>query len=226
MKIFVGIPCARHYKPFWSSMDSFIPALKKEVEVESHTVFDQDIATARNEIAEKFLASDADYLLFLDDDHSGHTIEMFDALLDPMLENSAYVCAIKCYKRAFPYDTNLLVRSGANEKELGLKEGMGRYQAIDLDKGYSYLDVVGFGMTLIKRMAFLTVGKPYFVSKNNCNEDNYFCEQLGIRGIQPVGCFEHTLQHADIGQHNARKLRNEGFEKLKKQHPDLRVLVA
>lgn len=226
MKIFIGIPTIRRYEPFWQSMASFIPALRREVDVIECIVEGKDIATARNIIAEQFLASDADYLLFLDDDHEGHTIEMFDAILDPIINNNVYICALKCYKKGFPYDTNLLVFSGANEKALGIAAGKGEFMAVDLSNGYMYMDVVGFGMTLIQRMAFMTVGKPYFVAKNNCNEDNYFCKKLLYFGIQPVGCFDLTLGHGGIAIKEIPKLRHEGWIRLKEKYPDMKVLVS
>ena len=226
LKIFIGIPTVRHYEPFWQSMASFIPALERECDVIEHIVTGKDIATARNEIAEKFLSTDADYLLFLDDDHAGHTVEMFDALLDPVLINNAYICAMKCYKRAFPFDTNLLIFSGVNEKAMGIAEGKGEFMAIDQPSSYMYVDVVGFGMTLIQRMALIKVGKPYFNTVNNCNEDNDFCKRLLKFGVQPVACSEYTLEHGGIPVADIPRLKKEGWAQLKKQHPDLKVLVS
>lgn len=222
MKLFVGIPTIRHYQPFWDSVSSFLPAIRLEgIGVQECIVRGQDIATARNMIAKAFLESDCDYLLFLDDDHSGHTLEMLDAILDPMLENNAYVCAVKCYKKGFPYDTNLLVFSGINQKALGLKEGVGEFRAIDAPNGYMYMDVVGFGMTIIRKKAFLLAGEPYFVSEDNSHEDNYFCKRLHQFGIQPVGCFQYALEHDGISIAKIPELRQEGWDKIKEAYPNM-----
>ena len=229
-KTFIGIPTVRRDESFWESMDSFIPALKEECEVEVCIVKNKTIAEARNEIASRFLDSDADFLLFLDDDHSGHTIEMFDAILDPLVNNNAYMCGIKCYTKVFPYCSNILIYSGADEKKLGLQEGSGKYMPIDLDNGYMYVDLVGFGMTLLSRKAFSIIEPPYFFSQDvngrSCREDNYFCDKLNKMGIKPVGCFKYTLTHNGIDGVMVRQLRDEGMNRLREKFPDMKVLVS
>lgn len=224
--IFVGIPTSRVYKPFWESLSNFLPALSLKYKYEIFTVSDKPIADARNEIAKKFLESDKDYLLFLDDDHSGHTMEMFEKILDPILKNACVMCGIRCYARNFPYPSNIQVYFKGDREKLGLKENDGKYMPIEINIGYVYCDLIGFGMTLVTRKAFELVGVPYFVGQNNMYEDNYFCDKLVEKGVQPVGCFEHTLEHNGIGLHNALILRDKGMSKLKEQYPDMKVLVS
>jgi hypothetical protein len=226
MKVFIGIPSVRNYEPFWKSMDEFLPILKRQVDVEVCIVKDKTIAEARNQIVDEFLASDSDYLLFLDDDHSGHTLQMFNSLLDPILNNNAYMCGMKCYTKIFPYFSNISIYSNVNEKELGIVEGSGKYMPVDFDRGYGYVDLVGFGMTIVSRGTFDLIEKPYFISKDNKGEDNYFCDNLIKAGIRPVGCFEDVLEHMGIGKHNDRILRDKGYAELKEKYPDMKVLVA
>ena len=226
MKILVGIPTCRNYEPFWKSIDGFFHILKRQVDVEVFIVENKTIAEARNEIADKFLLSDSDYLLFLDDDHAGHTLQMFNALLDPILNNDSVVCGMHCYTKIFPYFSNISVYSNVDEKSLGIKEGTGKYMPVDLDGGYGYVDLLGFGMTIVSREAFNLIDKPYFVGENNVHEDNYFCEQLIKAGHRPIGCFDHVLEHQGIGRYNARILRERGFSELRQKHPDMKVLVA
>ncbi len=230
MKIFIGIPSARRYEPFWKSMETFIPELKQECEVEVCTVYDKPVAEARNIIASRFMDSDSDYLLFLDDDHSGHTLEMFDKILDPLVNNNSYMCGVKCYTKTFPYSSNILIYSGIDEKKLGIPPGSGKYMPIYLDAGYMYVDLVGFGMTILNRMAFKIIKEPYFFSENvngrMTREDNYFCDKLNKMGIKPVGYFGHTLEHNGIGEHNAPEMRREGYTRLKAQYPNHSVLVS
>lgn len=224
--IFIGIPTSRIYKLFWESLSIFLPKLGEKYKYEVYTVSDKLLADARNEIAKKFLESDKDYLLFLDDDHSGHTLEMFEAILEPILKNSSNMSGIRCFARGFPYPSNIQVYSKFDEKAAGLKEGQAKYIPVDLDKGYIYCDLIGFGMTLITRKAFELVGEPYFVGQDNMREDNYFCDKLVEKGIQPVGCFNYTLEHNGIGIHNALPLRNAGIATLKEKYPDMKVLVS
>ena|ERR1700741_2045840 len=226
MRIFIGIPSIRHYEPFWKSLDEFIPILKRMCDVHIEIVKNKGVAEARNEIVDKFLESEYDYLLFLDDDHVGHTLQMFNSILDPILNNGAMMCGIKCYTKLFPYFSNISVYSNVNEKELGIKEGSGKYIPVDLDKGYGYVDLVGFGMTIVSRETFKLMNKPYFICEYNKGEDNYFCDNLIKAGIRPVGCFEHVLTHEHIGRHNARILRERGMAEIKEKYPDMKVMVA
>lgn len=224
--IFIGIPTSRVYKPFWESLSEFLPKLREKYKYEIFTISNKLIADARNEITENFLKSDKDYLLFLDDDHSGHTMEMFEAILNPILKNDSVMSGIRCFARNFPYPSNIQIYSKVDRKAFGLKEDQGKYIPIDMEKGYFYCDLIGFGMTLVTRKAFEIAGEPYFIGKDNMREDNYFCDKLVEKGIQPVGCFDYTLEHGGIGIHNALILRDEGISKLKKQYPDMKVLVS
>lgn len=229
MRVMVGIPTVRRYEPFWKSMDNFIPILKNMCDVEICVVKDMKVAEARNTIVDIFLKSECDYLLFCDDDHVGHTLQMFNAILDPMLNNNASMCGIKCHTKLFPYASNLLLYSGVDEEKMGIKKGSGKYMPMDFDKGYTYCDLVGFGMTIVSRETFNKIKPPYFISNPECGqgkEDNYFCDKLVASGIKPVGCFEYTLQHMDIGRHNAMVLREQGMKQLKEKYPDMKVLVS
>lgn len=219
--IFIGIPSVRKYKPFVESMEVFIPSLIEKHTIEIYTVSNKSRAEARNSIVSRFLSSDKEYLLFLDDDHSGHKSDMVGALLDPLINNGRLVCAIKCYSREFPYFSNLAEYSGVN-----LEGGIGKYRPIDENKGYIECDLVGFGMTMIAREAFNRIKEPYFISNNNCREDNYFCEKLVLSGSRPIGCFDYLLEHDGINEFNSIELRNKGIEELKNKNPDMKVLVS
>lgn len=229
MKIFLGIPSCRRYEPFWKSMEEFIPILSRQCDVIFCTVHNKTVAEARNMIVDMFLKSDADYLLFLDDDHRGHTLQMFNSLLDPLLNNGSFMCGIKCRAKKFPYASNLLIYSKVDEEKLGIKKGCGKYMPINLHKGYAYCDLVGFGMTLISRETFNRIESPYFISDPEVGqgrEDNYFCDKLVKIGKYPVGCFDYTLEHQGIGFHNADILYEQGLAELKKKYPDMKVLVS
>lgn len=221
VKLFIGIPTIRHYEPFWNSLSLFLNNLLGKYDYQVFKVSNKSLAEARNEIVSRFLKSDKDYLLFLDDDHSGHTVQMLDSLLDPLINNGRMVCAIKCYARIFPHFSNLLQYSGVD-----LGEGRGKYRPIDDNEGYCECDAVGFGMTLVSRETFKRINEPYFISKDNTKEDIYFCDKLNLSGMRAIGCFEYVLEHNGINEHNALELRNKGIEELKIKNPDMRVLVS
>ena len=133
MRVFIGIPSVRRYEPFWKSMDEFILILKRMCDVEVCVIKGMKVAEARNTIVDMFLKSTCDYLLFCDDDHVGHTLQMFNACLDPILTNNACMCGIKCHSKTFPYASNLLMYSNVDEGKLGIKKGSGKYIPIDAD---------------------------------------------------------------------------------------------
>ena len=199
--ILIGIPTIREDKNFWDSMRVFLPAMNKIYDIEIVEVRNKQIAYARNLIVEMFLQSDKDYLLFLDDDHSGHTIEMVEALFKP----GVLVCAIKCYARFFPHFCTLGDYSGLNHPR-------GRYQFKDLKSGYERCDLVGFGMTLIDKQVFSKLSIPCFAWWPDKAEDNYFCEQLLANDVRPMGCFDYVLTHNGVDDSNLEGLRNRGLD--------------
>lgn len=214
MKLNIGIPSARYYQPFWESISSFLVEAKKKYEIEVNVVRDLPIDQARTKIVESFLSGSADYLLFLDDDHEGHTIEMLNALVSV----NTHVCAIKCHSRFFPYLPNVLYYSGFPNERV-------KYKYHEMGNGFHESDLVGFGMTLIRRDTFDKFELPYFVGEDNRKEDNYFCDKLIKSGIRPVGCWDFTLSHQGIGSHNFQELKETQMkliiEDLVKKNPGI-----
>lgn len=221
IKLFIGIPSIRNYEPFWKSLELFLHNIIDKYDYQVFKVCNKSLSEARNEIVSRFLESDKEYLLFLDDDHSGHTIRMLESLLDPLINNGRLVCAMKCYARKFPYFSNLLEYSGVD-----LGDGRGKYRPIEDSEGYCECDLVGFGMTVISREVFKRIREPYFVSKDNAREDVYFCDKLVLSGSRPIGCFDYVLDHNGINKNEALRLRDEGIKELKINHPDMKVLVT
>lgn len=203
MKLLIGIPTCREDKNFWDSMAKFLPDANILFELEVIEVRNKPIADARNIIVDYFLSKDFEYLLFLDDDHSGHHMGMLYALL----KNNYPICAMKCYARFFPHLCTLMNLSG-----LGTDKG--KYQTKRNTEGYDECDLVGFGMTLIKRELFDKLDKPYFKSINNQKEDNYFCDSLIAKGIRPVGCFDYVCTHDGVDDSNVIHLRNTGLSSI------------
>lgn len=213
----IGIPSVRNRKDFHDSMDAFLPALAKVHQIEVIEVRNRPVDEARNKIAEFFLSKEYDYLLFLDDDHTGHTVEMVEALLKP----DAPVCAIKCYAKKFPHFCALMDYSSS------AKSSLGRYVSKETNQGYEECDLVGFGMTLIRREVFLRLQKPYFLAFEGIKEDCYFCDNLKSIGVKILGCFDFTLCHDGIGEHNVKDLMEEGAsdiaQKIQDQEPGFKL---
>ena len=164
---------------------------------------------AQNRITSYFLSSDFNYLLFLDDDQYGHTVEMVDALVAA----DTYCAVMKTYVRHFPYPCALMMRH---------PDINAFYVGVEKDSGTQEIDMCGFPMMLIRRDLFPILGEPYFQSRPSSDRkwvtDELFCERLKLLGIRPVGIFDYCLDHGDITKDNVMERRQNdaksGGEKL------------
>lgn len=159
-------------------------------------VRDTFLPDAQNQIACSFLASNYDYLLLLDDDQWGHTLEMLDCLI----EANTYVATIKTYQRQYPYACAIFKKL-QNNIVVPIENG----------EGYVECDLTGFPMTLFSRGLFEFLEEPYFrpyeVNGRTWNSDVDFFSRLSDKGIKPIGCFQHVLNHADITEENVKQKR-------------------
>jgi len=207
--IFVGIPKTREYKPFQDSLSDFLDEISKDYYVEVVEEQNRMRDDARNILIDDFLASDKDYLLFLDDDHSGHKPEMLETLIN----SNALFSSLKCYSRYFPFQITTVSHDLRyfDNHSLCVRNTM---------KGYSSCKFAGFGMALIKRELFDKIEKPYFeCDKLGEREDNYFCDKLAEKDIFPIGCFDYTLDHNGINEDNILEVRQKGIKDFAfKQH--------
>lgn len=167
-------------------------------DIASMIVKDTFLPDAQNEVANCFLNANYDYLLFLDDDHWGHTKEMLDCLIDA----NTYVSTMKTYSRHYPY-----MCAAWN------KAGEGVMLPIENGQGYQECDLTGFPMTLIRRNVFELIDEPYFrpleADGRTWNSDIDFFERLGKINIKPVACFQYCLNHDKITQENVQEYRNK-----------------
>ena len=211
--IFIGVPRSDINLAFGSSLFQFRTEIEKSHRVESCFVYGKKRDEAREILVDKFLRSECDYLLFLDDDHTGHRAEMLEGLLAA----DTYVCALKCYARYFPFQCTLMTVDRVNNI----------YFADDTRRGYMVCNLVGFGMTLIKRETFDLIERPYFkCDERGEREDNYFCHKLEKAGIMPVGYFDYVLPHCGIDDSNIDQKRDEELGLLVNKQHKSRVMAS
>lgn len=211
--IFIGVPRSRVDLSFGSSLFNFRREIEKSHRVESHFVYGMGRDKAREVLVDMFLEGDCDYLLFLDDDHTGHRIEMLEGLM----KADAHVSSIKCYSRYFPFQCTLMTIDRVNQI----------YFADDTRRGYLECNLVGFGMALIKRETFSLIDRPYFqCDPQGEREDNYFCNKLLKAGIKPVGYFDYVLPHCGIDDSNIDQKRDEGLDILVRKQQKNRVMQS
>lgn len=199
-KILVGVPSCREDNRFLDSLNNLLKQMHDNYEVTLLIEKWKGLAEAQNNITDYFLSKDFDYLLFLDDDHWGHTIEMVDTLI----EANTYMATMKTYVRHYPYPIALF---NINEA----RDYRSKYSGVENGFGYKEVDMTGFPMTLIKRDLFSKLSRPYFVGRDyggrDWNTDIDFCEKIRSLGIKPVGCYQYCLPHGDITEDNVLEMR-------------------
>jgi len=206
--IFVGVACHKPWKEHTESLSAFLLECSLKYDIECLQVWGKPLVDAQNQIAKTFLASGKPYLLMLEDDNWGFTLEMLEALLKP----NAYVCGMKYFSRHYPYvampfDFFHAFSDGEDDKEfqmnlVGHPEG-----------GYHTQGLTGFGMTLLRREVFLELKEPFF-ELNGANKfrdsyatDQNFCRKLRTIGVLPVGCFDHCVNHRGIDNNTVDEFR-------------------
>src|ERR1700744_5070309 len=101
--LLIGVPSNRQDSRFLTSLNNLISQLEGRYKVSLILEKWQNLPDAQNHITDYFLSRDFDYLLFLDDDHWGHTVEMVDCLVNA----NADMATIKTYVRHYPYQVAL-----------------------------------------------------------------------------------------------------------------------
>jgi len=196
--IYIGVCKTREFELFKESFKSFTDSICSKYSICQRIIHDEFLPDAQNKIVKSFIQSDYDYLLLLDDDQWGHTQEMLETLINA----NTYVATIKTYSRHYPYACALLNWT---------KEGL--TLPIENGEGYVECDLTGFPMTLISRETFNYLEQPYFRPHESCgrswNSDVDFFKRLSEKGIKPVGCFQHTLNHDKVTAENVKQLRYE-----------------
>jgi len=206
--IFVGAACHKPHEEFTRSLSAFLVSCSLKYDVECLQVFGKELVDAQNQIADRFLKTGKDYLLMIEDDNWGFTLEMLDALMKP----NAYVCGMKYFSRHYPYVAMPL-------------DFFSRFNEIDDEEyqmnlyghpegGYHTCGLTGFGMTLIRREVFLELDQPFFrlngIPKSlrpSYATDQDFCKRLREKGILPVGCFDFCVTH--------RRSNNETVDEMR-----------
>ncbi len=198
ISIYIGVCKTRDDERFRESFRNFTDSICNKYSVCQMIVRDTFLPDAQNKIAKSFLESGYDYLLLLDDDQWGHTIEM----LNTLVEANTYVATMKTYSRHYPYACALINKLD-NGFLLPLENGV----------GYQECDLTGFPMTLMRRDTFENLEEPYFrpfsTGDRDWNSDLDFFNRLSEKSIKPIGCFQHCLNHDKITQDNVMEYRHK-----------------
>lgn len=181
-----------------------------QIDYSSGWVWNKTLVDAQNIFADVCVSGDFDYLLTIEDDHWNFTWEM----LDTCLKANVHVAGIPYRSRHFPFDVVPM------QYVMTDPQGRKKFRGMNDEKltGYQEADLLGFGFTLIKSEVFRILDRPYFrlntersVGQGPIATDIDFCDRLIEKGIKPVGCFQHRLNHRDIIEDKYKEMLVQGI---------------
>lgn len=186
-KVMIGLPIHRpvEFKVF----ESFIRMTnqRNDIKLEFSMVSNSLIYDAREYVAEQFMKSDNEYLMFIDSDMTFHPQS-----LQFLLRHDKEFVTAKAFKRVHPYQpcfyTKVLYENGLPSLEVPTGYG----------EGLLPIEGAGLACALIKRSAFEKLEKPYFFPLPNVGEDLSFCIKLKEAGVK-MYC-DTTLQFGHLAQ--------------------------
>lgn len=207
IRIFVGSACYKPCKEFTESLSSFLIESSLAYDIVCFKVFGKQLVDAQNEIADVFLNSDYNYLLMVEDDNWGFTLE----ILNELVKADKPVIGVKYYSRHSPHVV-LPMRPHPTQQHKGMMELTG-------PKGIQTVYLVPFGMTLIKKEVFGYLDKPYFALNENASNspsqyatDHNFCHRLMMSGVALFGLFNYCVNHRGIDESNVEELHDKMLE--------------
>lgn len=164
---------------------------------------------ANNEIWDAAFTNKFDYILRIDDDIHGVPYDGFTKLLeaDKVVIGAAYP------NRRFPYTVQAMLRRdpsrslietfNKNEQTLESVQFHG-YTGTDIEQ----VDLIGFGMTLIKVAPFKYMERPMYKGDEICPDDSYFAQICLDNNIPQYVHWGVRLKHAHVTFANSGHLFN------------------
>ena len=209
-KVMVGVPINRPIEFF--CFESFVKLANRNSDIELAFCMTQNslVYDARETIAQKFLESEADALMFIDSDMTFHS-----ASIEYLARHNKPFVTAKAFKRVHPYQPCFY-------SKLEPAENGEWYMESPVEYGEGLLRIEGAGMAcaLIRREAFEAIDPPYFFPKVGLGEDLSFCLKLKDAGVEMF--LDTTIQFGHLAQvaimeshfkevyeankHNAKKL--------------------
>ena len=188
----------------------------------THAVFcpyRQNWWPANNEIWDTAFANKFDYILRIDDDIHGVPDDAFTKLL---VEDKDVIGAAYCNRR-FPYTIQAMIRTDSgkdlistfkdNDQTLRYAQWHG-YKGTEVQR----VELIGFGMTLIKVAAFKYLERPMYKGEEVCPDDSYFAQVCLDNNIEQFVHWGVRLKHAHVTFANSGLLYNAD---VLEAHPDI-----
>jgi len=164
---------------------------------------------ANNEIWDVAFANKFDYILRIDDDIHGVPVDGFSKLFNA----NKTVIGAAYPNRRYPYTVQAMLRKDPskslietfdkNEQTLESVQFHG-YTGDDIQK----VDLIGFGMTLIKVAPFKYLERPIYKGDEVCPDDSYFAQICLDNNIPQYVHWGVRLNHAHVSFANSGHLFN------------------
>jgi len=160
---------------------------------------------ANNLIFKNALDGEFDYVLRMDDDVHHIPSNAVDALFDA---DKPVVGAIYPM-RHFPFSMTAFIKQDPadslvkifNERRFGFKMP-------EVWAGVQKVDLVGFGLTLIKMRAIKHIPQPMFKDIGGCPDDSIFCQKCFEHGVEVFAHMDIQLHHRHVTPYNNLYLNN------------------
>ena len=190
IKVMVGVPIHRpiEFKVFESFMR--MTNRRTNIHLEFSMISSSLVYDAREYIANEFLKSDCDFLMFIDSDMTFHPQS-----IEFLVKHDKEFVTAKAFKRVKPYQpcfyTKVIIDEEKNEPpQLETPVGYG--------DGLLPIEGAGLACALIKRSAFEKINAPYFFPLPHVGEDLTFCNKLKKAGVKMY--VDTTLQFGHLSQ--------------------------
>ena len=159
---------------------------------------------ANNLIFQNAIDADFDYILRMDDDVHGVPADAIKKLF----EADKPVIGAVYPMRHFPYAlTAFIKKDPADNLEKIFGERRFGFTMPPM-QGVQKVDLVGFGLTLIKVAAIKHIPRPMFYDMKGCPDDSVFCQRCADNGVEVWAHMDVQLSHRHVTPYNNLYLNN------------------
>ena len=159
---------------------------------------------ANNLIFQKAVDGGFDYILRMDDDV--HKVPA-DAISKLFAADKPVVGAVYPM-RHFPYATTAFIKKDPADNLRKIFEERRFGFCLPPATGLQKVDLIGFGLTLIKVEAIKHIPRPIFTDMRGCPDDSVFCQACAENGVEVWAHMDVQLQHRHVTPYNALYLNN------------------
>lgn len=175
---------------------------------------------ANNQIWDCAFSNGFDYILRIDDDVS----VVGDDDLSILLAAEKDVIGAAYANRRFPYNVQALVRTTEDSLIDGFQSDKCTLKPVQNfaypNKDIQKVDLIGFGMTLIKVAPFKFLERPMYKGTETCPDDSYFAQICLDNKIEQFVHYGVQIKHAHVTLQNAGHLYNADLIEMAARHKE------